>query len=295
MLGAITIDVDTLFSLFKRVGEDYDYADFEEGLSNFDLFLTRHNIKATFFVVGKDLENARNRRIVKRIAAKGHEIANHTYNHIQGFSNLSRQEKEEEIRTTEEIIHKTIGKRPRGFRAPGWNIDEETLSILEQREYLYDSSIFPSFLNPILKLLNYFSNKELSKRNRTALGKLSYMFSPIKPYKIRRNLVEIPIAVTPFARIPFFGTFAHVAGKKVFEKSFQMIKSCKHPVNYEFHLIEFVDINGSLLKHLPKQGIYVPPTAKIPIERRNDTSERIFETLKNNCDLLTLSQLAEKW
>lgn len=45
--------------------------------------LEKHQIKATFFCVGENIE--KNRTIFDRIVAQGHRIGNHTYNHLKGW------------------------------------------------------------------------------------------------------------------------------------------------------------------------------------------------------------------
>jgi peptidoglycan-N-acetylglucosamine deacetylase len=60
-------------------------------------------VKATFFVVGRNVENACGRAIVERMAAEGHQIGNHTYNH-PNLTQLDGARIEEEIRQTEVLI-----------------------------------------------------------------------------------------------------------------------------------------------------------------------------------------------
>ena len=60
-------------------------------------------IQATFFVVGRNVENARGRAIVERMAAEGHQIGNHTYSH-PNLTQLDGARIEEEIRRTEVLI-----------------------------------------------------------------------------------------------------------------------------------------------------------------------------------------------
>ncbi|HLT88359.1 MAG TPA: polysaccharide deacetylase family protein, partial [Sphingobacterium sp.] len=45
--------------------------------------LAEHQIKATFFCVGDNIE--KNRAIYERILAEGHQVGNHTYNHLRGW------------------------------------------------------------------------------------------------------------------------------------------------------------------------------------------------------------------
>ena len=47
--------------------------------------LAEHQIKATFFCVGENIE--KNKSIFERILAEGHQVGNHTYNHLKGWEN----------------------------------------------------------------------------------------------------------------------------------------------------------------------------------------------------------------
>jgi peptidoglycan-N-acetylglucosamine deacetylase len=47
--------------------------------------LKQYNAKATFFCVGENIEKHQN--IFERILAEGHQVGNHTHNHIKGFHN----------------------------------------------------------------------------------------------------------------------------------------------------------------------------------------------------------------
>ena len=77
--------------------------------------LAEYGAKATFFVIGKNLElyGAATERAVR----EGHEIGNHTYSH-PGLSGLSVSELEREILMNEAIIEEKTGKAPTCFRPP---------------------------------------------------------------------------------------------------------------------------------------------------------------------------------
>ena len=75
-------------------------------------------------MVGNDFLYEKNHASIKTIANNGHEIANHSMTHPQGFRWLSIKEKEFELVSMSDICHDVLGKRPIGFRAPGWNIDD---------------------------------------------------------------------------------------------------------------------------------------------------------------------------
>ncbi len=77
--------------------------------------LARHGVKATFFLTGIWVEEYP--EMVKKIAAAGHELGNHTTTHPHCAS-LSREELEKELSANEEMIRKLTGKRTRLFRPP---------------------------------------------------------------------------------------------------------------------------------------------------------------------------------
>jgi peptidoglycan-N-acetylglucosamine deacetylase len=100
--------------------------------------LDKFDVKATFFIVGKNAE--RYPGIVKHIYNKGHDIGNHTYSH-PGSPLLKIKKKafiEKEIIKTDKIIEDITGKRPVLFRPPlaFWDVSSEILKR-RAKEYGY--------------------------------------------------------------------------------------------------------------------------------------------------------------
>lgn len=77
--------------------------------------LKKHKAKATFFLLGRKVANRP--EMTQRIAAEGHEIGNHTWNHPD-LTKLSDNEVYSEITSTSDIIYQTIGKAPTMMRPP---------------------------------------------------------------------------------------------------------------------------------------------------------------------------------
>jgi len=77
--------------------------------------LKRYNIKATFFLIGKNVEAFP--ELVKRIKDEGHSIGNHTYDHpdirFQNHKQIRQQ-----IEKTEKAIIDATGVKPYLFRPP---------------------------------------------------------------------------------------------------------------------------------------------------------------------------------
>ena len=77
--------------------------------------LRRHRARATFFVIGRSL--AGREHVVRRTAAEGHEIGNHTFSHLDP-SQLSDGELRDEIARAAERIAAVVGELPRLVRPP---------------------------------------------------------------------------------------------------------------------------------------------------------------------------------
>jgi hypothetical protein len=115
---------------------------------------------------------------------------------------------EEELARAEEAIERATGRRPAGFRGPGFSLSAATLEVLARRGYGYDASTLPTFLGPLARAY-YFRTAGLSeeqRRQRSALfGTFGEGFRPIRPYRWRvgeRRLVEIPVTTMPLFRTP---------------------------------------------------------------------------------------------
>ncbi|MFD8142999.1 polysaccharide deacetylase family protein [Streptomyces sp. NPDC059708] len=82
--------------------------------------LRRYGVRAMFFVCGEMATD--NRDLLRRMAAEGHVIGNHTWTHPQ-IPQLSRSALESEIGRTSEVVEQAVGQPPLWFRAPygAWN------------------------------------------------------------------------------------------------------------------------------------------------------------------------------
>lgn len=74
------------------------------------------NLKATFFVIGKNAE--KNPELIKAISADGHTIGNHSYSHSAGIGLFSRQKLVNDVNQCTDTIEKVTGVKPVLFRPP---------------------------------------------------------------------------------------------------------------------------------------------------------------------------------
>ena len=103
--------------------------------------LRKHETIATFFVVGELLEIKP--EIFDKIIGNDHEIGFHTMYHDRLDSPGFKEKFPDEIKRFAKL---TNGKS-QGFRAPTFSLNNSSswaIDILEQNNYIYDSSIVPA-------------------------------------------------------------------------------------------------------------------------------------------------------
>jgi peptidoglycan/xylan/chitin deacetylase (PgdA/CDA1 family) len=104
--------------------------------------LKRYGVKATFFVVGRNVE--RYPDIAQRIAAEGHQIANHTMTH-PNLVKLKRKKFDKEIKETNTIIEAYTGKKPTSIRPPYGSLNVKVEAVLKN---LYGMNVIMWSVDP---------------------------------------------------------------------------------------------------------------------------------------------------
>ncbi len=109
------------------------------GLGRILDLLDEYEIPATFF--GPAVSFSLNPGMIRAIQASGrHEIGVHGWIHESNAS-LPRDEEARLLGQAVERMTTLIGKRPVGYRAPSWNFSANTLDLLLEMGFLYDSSL----------------------------------------------------------------------------------------------------------------------------------------------------------
>lgn len=94
--------------------------------------LKKRNVKATFFLLGQNMETEEAKEIVRRMYKEGHLIGNHTYHHLE-IPKLTTEEAIREIKNTENLIEEITGEKSGYFRPPygAWDKNlEKYLSVI---------------------------------------------------------------------------------------------------------------------------------------------------------------------
>lgn len=78
--------------------------------------LKRHNVKASFFVIGNNI-NEESAKVMQRAYKEGHDIENHSLTHCS-MPTLTADSIKSEIEQTSALVEKYIGEKPQFFRPP---------------------------------------------------------------------------------------------------------------------------------------------------------------------------------
>jgi peptidoglycan-N-acetylglucosamine deacetylase len=212
-LASVSLDVDNLWSYQKTHGDP----GWEGRPSYYDVFfptalaaLDSLGLRITFFVVGCDAAMPAHHDMLRAVVAAGHELGNHSYEHEPWFHRYTPERVVEEIARTEAAIESATGRRPIGFRGPGYSWSPTLFEVLVDRGYLFDASTLPTYLGPLARAY-YFATARLTpgqrEERRALFGGVRDGLRSVRPYQwvlpSGRTLLEIPVTTTPGIKTPF--------------------------------------------------------------------------------------------
>src|SRR3984893_9715534 len=140
----IGVDIDAVAGWLGSYGGEDSPSDIQRGvfagevgtprlLKLFDKF----KIKVSWFIPGHSIESFPEQ--TKMIAAAGHEIGAHGYSHENPVA-MTRQQEEDVLKKSVELIEKYSGKNPLGYVAPWWEMSASTVELLLAHGFPYDHS-----------------------------------------------------------------------------------------------------------------------------------------------------------
>ncbi len=288
-LGSISLDLDNLWTYMKIRGDSR----WVDRPSYLDVFLPhalgvldRLGLKITFFIVGADAERASNGPALRSIVEAGHEIGNHSFEHEPWLHLYSPEQLREEISRADAAIEAATGRKPVGFRGPGFSWSPTLLGILEERGYEFDASTLPTFLGPLARMY-YFRTANLTAEEREQrkelFGKFADGFRPLKPYYWDLpgggRLLEMPVTTMPVFRTPFH--FSYLAYLSRFSESLMtaylhtVIAACRVTGTEPSFLLHPLDIIGG--DRLPELGFF--PGMDISSARKTQLLEKVLTVL----------------
>lgn len=278
-IASLSLDLDNQWSYMKTHGD----AGWETFPSYLDVvvprvltFLQERRRKITFFIVGQDAALAKNRDAIASIAAAGHEIANHSFNHEPWLHLYSKDELVEEFYKTEKAIVDVTGKRPVGFRGPGYSLSPTVLEVLAERDYEYDCSTLPTYIAPLARAYYFFKSPQMTaeerEKRKKLFGKLSDGFGSLKPKMITtagRDMVEIPVTTFPIVKTPihvsylvYMSTFSRAAALLYWRSALAACRLTGVQPSLLLHPLDFLSGDDAAdLKFFP--GMNIPIEEKL--------------------------------
>ncbi|MDB4793438.1 polysaccharide deacetylase family protein [Methylacidiphilales bacterium] len=93
--------------------------------------LKKRNLRSTFFMIGKRVVEAPD--LARRVLAEGHEVCNHTFNHLK-LNTLPDQQVDWEIQKTQDTIAELLNHRPTWLRPPYGAFRKNQIAIPQSKE-----------------------------------------------------------------------------------------------------------------------------------------------------------------
>lgn len=302
-VATLSIDLDDLWCYLKTAGLPgwQDHPTYLPiAIPRIRGILDRHGIGLTVFVVGRDAAKRENYAELAGLAADGHEIGNHSFEHESWLSRRPRGTIAADLSAAEEAIAEATGCHPVGFRGPSFGLSHDLLSVLSERGYRYDASTFPTFLGPLARA--YYNLRSGagsgSQDNRKLLfGSLEDGLRPITPYAWEidgRELIEMPVTTFPGLRAPVHFTylvFLAALSPRLAETYLRAaLAACRLAgvaPSLVLHPLEFLDAEEApALRFFPGMG--VPLAAKLAL------IERALRLLTGSFDVVPMREHAER-
>jgi hypothetical protein len=299
-LASISLDLDNQWTYMKIHGDE----GWDKYPSYFDIFvphvlnvLDELNLKITFFIVGKDTESEDNRKYLRMITERGHDIGNHSYHHESWLQTYSYEKIEKEIREAEEAIFNVTGHRPTGFRGPGFSWSKDLLKVLQSRGYKFDASTLPTYLGPLARMY-YFKKSDLSKEEKKArkelFGKFSEGFRKLKPYKWDlgdgKSITEIPVTTMPVFKLPFHLSYLIYLGNisiplmnLYLNTAITMCKITKTPISFLLHPLDL--IGGDQISQLA-----FFPGMNVSSDKKVKVFKKVIGLLQKHYDVVNMDE-----
>jgi len=262
-------------------------------------FFKERNLDITFFIVGQDAALEKNRESIASIATAGHEVGNHSFNHEPWLHLYSKAELIEEFEKTEAALLDVTGKRPVGFRGPGYSLSPTVLEVLAERGYKYDCSTLPTYIAPLARAYYFFKSPEMSveerEKRKKLFGKFSDGFRSLKPYSWQvgdSSLIEIPVTTFPVLKTPihasyllYLSTFSLIAARNYWKMALRMCRMTGIQPSILLHPLDFM--NG---EDVPELKFF--PAMNIPIDQKLALISEIVGELDAKFSIKTMKEHA---
>lgn len=285
-LTAVSVDLDEIPNYARIHGLEgtpglSETAVYDVAVGRLCAFAKDVGIPLTLFAVGADMARPEAAAVLRRAAEEGHEIANHSRDHLYDLTRRDRATIRDQIEDGARLLEDATGKRPQGFRAPGYTITDEVFDVLAELGVAYDSSVFPCPAYYGAKAAALAGIALRGRRSHSVLDTPTVLTAPTRPYRVGRpfhrrgeGVLELPIQVTPGLRLPFIGTSVTLGGPRVAR---WLTASCASEpfVNLELHGIDVLDAADGLSPLRPHQ-----PDVRVAAAKKLEALQVVVDELR---------------
>jgi peptidoglycan/xylan/chitin deacetylase (PgdA/CDA1 family) len=235
-----------------------------------DLFAAL-GVRATFFVIGRDLERdlaagGRGAALLRRALAAGHELANHSFEHAYDLVRWTPAAMRADLSACDGLLRR-LGAEPQGFRAPGYTHDATLLRQVRALGYRYDSSSLPSPPYYLAKLGALAALRVHGRRSRSlAEGARAFLGKAAPHRRDDVDLWELPIGVATPLRLPLVGTFL-LSGPRALADRLYAAALRKDDLHLELHGIDLADPDGDAFA---PALVRAQPELRVPLADKTD-------------------------
>lgn len=149
----LTVDFDAVSSWIHSFDEADSPTNLSRGVFGADYGAPRlldlfdeQDVTTTWFVPGHTVESFPD--AVEDVWERGHDVQHHGWSHTRPGNYDDRASELADVVRGVEAIEVLTGRRPTGYRSPSWDFSPNTLSILQELDFEWDSSQMAADFRP---------------------------------------------------------------------------------------------------------------------------------------------------
>lgn len=305
-LGCVSVDLDSLVHYCRIHGLPESVLDgshartlvYDVAVPRLVELFGRRGLPFTLFAIGEDLEEPRAAQALRAARDAGAEVGNHSYSHDYALSRRGLVAIHEDLERAAQAISRVTGRRPAGFRAPGYTLSPELYQAVEATGHRYGSSTFPAAPYYGAKAAVMGAMRLVGRRSRAILDSPRVLTAPRHPYfpapsapytRGEGRVLELPITTTPGARLPFIGTFVVAMPRALVRTAYRSLRG-EPLLNLELHGLDVLDADDGI----PPAVVARQRDARIPYRDKLARLDEVLGWLAGEFDTMTLEAAAQK-
>lgn len=241
----VTVDLEKDYR-----AQDRPFRGVEEALPTLLALFDRHEVKATVFATADLAETHAD--ALREIGRRGHALGCHGESHeVEYLCDRPYAWQRQSIARASEKLADALGAWPTGFRAPNFSANGDTIRVLDELAYRYDSSVLPG------------------RVVGRATTRLDFLVAPRDPYRPATDdpalpgdadVWELPVTENPFASGGPIGLgYVNAYGA---ERALEAVtRAAAYPVVVLIHPWELVDPPPGRIPAWMRTGCTADPAA----------------------------------